>query len=190
VSWRPAWPAAQLLGAGLQLAQLLVGAVLRHGHQDLGQMDLRRLGGSSGRLALNQMAVDLLIADAHARINLAFTQTDQGDFVAHFAPIALRTHAVGLHAPQQLVDADLVLARHIGHGLIDRSILDAYARIGGHLHLRALDDQALQDLAGQLRRGLLSTSLGQHTPDAVAHILVGDRFGVDDGHDEIERPDR
>jgi hypothetical protein len=84
----------------------------------------------------------------------------------------LHRHAVLGQAAAQFGHAELVLARDVLLGHVDRAFLDLQALLGGQLHLGLLADHALQHQAIELGRGrrraallrdLLQGARGAHT---------------------------
>ena len=141
-----------LLGLLVQQRRLLGGSLLRHGHQQLRQVDfLGERIGVAGLLFL-EIAINILIRHPHTGLNIALMQAaDQHTFPQ------LRAKRGQIRA---LFDDTLAQFRHVNltlagdhlFGLVNRSVVHPNAGFTGHLQLRALIDQSLQRIAPQLLR--------------------------------------
>ena len=183
--------------ARLQLGNLGRAGVFRHGHQHLPQVDgtaavgSLRCSGGIGLLGLAQVAVHVQFAHLHARIDLAFAQALQQQLAAQFFAKALGADAVGGQAALHFCLAHVVLLRHAALGLRDGQVVHLDAQLACGLQLRLFQNGTLQHLAQQSgARRLGAALLGNLLRDALGahlHLVVGDRLGVDDGHDVVGR---
>ncbi len=178
------------LRARLQLGHARLRRPFGHRHQHVGQIEfeLRRVGRLA--LLLTQVVVDVGLGHAHARVHLALPHFLQQQLAAQLSAQAVEVdHALRSEPAAELGHAELVLRGDGLLGLVHLGVGDAQTQLGGELQLGLLGDQAFEHLARDLLAGRPRApalrELLLDAADAVAHLVVGDRVGVDEGDDEV-----
>jgi hypothetical protein len=107
--------------------------------------------GTLQLLLVPQVLVDLEFGHPHFLVDVALAHPHQHQLVAQLLA-ELVARSIPSRASRLYISGhvDLVLARDVELGLIDRGVVDADAGIARLLQLRALVDQALQRTGGQL----------------------------------------
>jgi len=180
----------RLIRALLQPGDVVGAGVLGHLDQDHGQVELGHRRARAGLLA--DVGVDVGVAHADARLDLALAQARQQHLVAHVGLEVLDRDALLLDALVQFGHGgQVVLAGNGQLGLRQGGVVHAQTQFARVLQLGALGDQALEHLLAQAgggrRHHAALAHLAQGPRHARAHLVVGDGLGVDHGDDVVGR---
>jgi hypothetical protein len=161
--------------------------VLRHGHEDLGDVELHARAG--GTAALLDQGVDVGVADPDQAHHLAFAHALDDQLIADVVAELVVGNALLAQPLAQLGQAHLILGRDVGDGAVELGLVDARAGLARRGHHHALVDQRVEHLLAQdRRRRQLGAAARRVVADARQPLLQlarGDQLGVDDRDDVV-----
>ena len=135
-------------------------------------------------------SLDLRIAHRDARIDLAFAQPLDDDFLADVLAVFLVLDVLLLERLAELVGRQLVVLRDAQDGALDLRVVDANAVLLGELQDRTLGDDPVEQLLlehiGGRRRHLLRLHLRENGPLLLVDLELRHRLVVDDGDHAVE----
>ena len=181
--------ALQFLGARAGFRALVRAGAVADRDQDVREIDL----GIADVLLLRQIGVDVLLADADARLELARAQALRHDLVADLLAHGEIVAAFAPDLPCELGLRHAVALGDVGDDVVELAVVDADAGIAGALGLDAHEDEALEDLVAELAaRHVVHAALAQLLLGVVERCFVfavQDDAVVDDDEDAVDGRD-
>ncbi len=183
---------ARLAGAPAHLLDSLRARLVRQPQQDVRQIVFGALRAAD--LVVREVQVDLGFADLDALVDLALAQALQHDLLAHLLAETLERDPVALERLAELREGEPVALGDAFDRAVELQLVHADAAVARELQLRALQDQALEHLPLEHRRGrnrgALAGELAPGEPHALAQLARRHHLLVDHGDDAVDERNR
>ena len=144
---------------------------------------------TAGARLIGQVHVDLAVRDDDLAIHLALAQADHRQFAANFLAESRVVDAVLLQRRLELLRRQLVVGGNLGDRLVKLGIIHLEARLAGKLHLDAIHDHPLQQLALEhvLRRQVrvLLLQLLERGCETLPQVVLRNDLVADDRNDAV-----
>lgn len=180
--------AADFFGTRAARGDLFRAGVFRDAHENLRQVQFDLLAG--GGFFRFQEIVHFGIGDLDLGIDFVLAQALHDDFITNLFAESRKRRAFLFHLVAQVLYRHFLLFSNTADGTVQGQVIDAHAHFLGQLHLRALNDHALQQLTTQVGRigqgHVLRLHALLHALDAGRDFVARDHIVIDDDGDGID----